>query len=123
MKTIIQNTIITLFLATLSCSAAPPYIPAPVTNYTSVAWSPVNDTNVTAVNIHAYPPGGSGWILAASVPIPQTVAVGVLTNWPSGTAFVADATNATLGVEGPPSAQVTNNIVAAPAPVTGLQKQ
>lgn len=103
-----------------SCSAAPPYVPPPVVNFTSLGWN-LTDTN-DAVNVHSYPPGASSWDLLATVPAGQTTAAGVLTNRPSGTAYVVTFTNTTTGAESLPSNQVTNNIVpvlSAPSGLTG----
>ena len=105
----------------MSCAAAPPYVPTPIVNASSLAWNPIADTNVTAVVIHAYV--GTAWQQAVIIPMPQTVAAGVLTNWPSGTAFCATATNSATGAESLPSNQVTNNITAIPASPAALTKQ
>jgi len=120
MKITLQTICLVIALVCLSCKAAPPYVPAPVANASSLTWNANMDTNVTAVVIHAYAPEASTWAQAVTIPVPQTTAVGVLTNYPSGTAFCATAINGE-GAESLPSNQVTNNIVVSPNQVVNFQ--
>ena len=90
--------------------AAPPYVPAPVTNFSSVGWDV--STNATGYIVQAYPPSATNWANAFTTSGKN--APGVLTNYPSGTAFCVTATNASG--ESLPSNQITNIVNIAPAP-------
>ena len=104
-----------IVLAALGISvgcAAPPYVPAPPQNYTGVAWNPSPDASVTNYNVKAYLPTASSWTNALQTS--GTNALGILSAYPSGTAFCVTAVD-TNGVESLPSNQITNIVNIAPA--------
>jgi hypothetical protein len=119
MKTIIQNTIITLFLSTLSCAAAPPYVPAPVVQATDLTWT-APPAGVDATIIHRSVDNAT-WQPAAVIPAPGNAAPGALTNFNGTAVYCATFTNS-VG-EGQPSVQLTNTFAPVPPAATGLQKQ
>ena len=119
MKTTIQNIIAALFLTTLSCAAAPPYVPAPVVQATDLTWT-APPAGVSATIIHRSTDAAT-WQSAAVIPAPSNVAPGVLTNFTGTAAYCATFTNS-VG-EGQPSVQVTNTFAPVPPVATGLQKQ
>ena len=106
-------------LVCLSCSAAPPYVPAPVVQATSLTWT-APPAGVDATIIHCSTDAAT-WQSVAIIPAPGNVAPGVLTNFNGTAAYCATFTNS-VG-EGQPSVQVTNTFAPVPPAATGLQKQ
>ena len=105
-----QLTILAMLLAAFGCQSAPPYVPPAPLNYTSLAWNPTPDPSVLGYRVLVFQPGTTTWGVATTTS--GTNAPGVLTNYPSGTAFCVTATNAVA--ESLPSNQITNNIVLPP---------
>jgi hypothetical protein len=100
-----------LFLFAIGCQAAPPFV-SPVSRFTGLAWNPVNDTNLIGYNVKVFT--GTSWSNVAFVPIPQTNAPGVLTNYPGGIFSVTATAGGTNESDG--SDQITNAVpIATPA--------
>lgn len=114
-----MKTFLLLLTAALAASvgcAAPPYMPAPPVNATDLVWNPSADPTVTAYSVKVWPPAAGAWQTALTTP--ATRAPGVLTNYPSGSAFCVTATNAVA--ESLPSNQVTNTVNVAPGAPAAL---
>lgn len=100
----------------IGCQAAPPYVPAPVVNATSLGWNASPDASVIGYNVYKYPPGATNWTPVLFTP--ATNAIGVLVGTPSGTAWTVVATNSVS--ESVNNPQITNFVNTAPSPAGAL---
>ena len=107
---------VTLLVGISVGCAAPPYVPAPVQNFTGVAWDRSPDATVTVYVVHVYPQGATSW--SNAVVTVTNGAPGILTNYPNGSAFCVTAINP--AGESLPSNQITNIVNVAPAPPGAL---
>ena len=103
-------------VAVIGCQAAPPYVPAPVVNATSLGWNASPDASVIGYNVYKYPPGATNWTPVLFTP--ATNAIGVLVGTPSGTAWTVVATNSVS--ESVNNPQITNFVNTAPSPAGAL---